>query len=101
MGESSSCSDRNSAASHESLQGSGDYYRSLVAQTRVAAFCMRACRARNGASWAPYVVGEWCFLIVSRQAHVFLPGPGSANTVVVGAPKWVVYALRVDFREVK
>ena len=57
-------------------------------------------RARNGASWAPYVVGERC-LNISRQADVFLPGPGSANTIVVGAPKWAVYALRVDFRNFK
>ena len=42
--------------------------------------------ARNGASWAPYVVAERC-LNVNRQADVFLPGPGSANTIVVGAPK--------------
>ena len=56
-------------------------------------------RARNGASWAPYVVGERC-LNNNRQADVFLPGPGSANTIVVGAPKWAVYALRVDFREI-
>ena len=55
-------------------------------------------RARNGASWAPFVVGVRC-LNVNRQADVFLPGPGSANTVVVGAPKWAVYALRVDFSE--
>ena len=64
------------------------------------AFGMRAWRARNGASWAPYVVGEWCFKI-NRQADVVLPGPGSANKIVVGAPKWAVYALRVDFRQVK
>ena len=56
-------------------------------------------RARNGASWAPYVVGERS-LNNNRQADVFLPGPGSANTIVVGAPKWAVYALRVDFREI-
>ena len=57
-------------------------------------------RARNvnDASCAPYVVGERC-LNVNRQADVFLPGPGSANTIVVGAPKWAVYALRMDFRK--
>ena len=38
---------------------------------------------------------------VNRQADVFLPGPGSAHTIVVGAPKWAVYALRVDFKKVK
>lgn len=54
-------------------------------------------RSRNGAGWASYVVGVRC-LNVTRQADVFLPGPGSANTIVVGAPKWAVYALRVDFR---
>ena len=57
-------------------------------------------RARNGASWAPYVVGERC-LNINRQADVFLPSPGSANTIVAGAPKWAVYALRVDFRTFK
>ena len=56
-------------------------------------------RAHGGASWAPYVVGVWC-LKVNRQADVFLSGPGSANTIVVGVPKWAVYALRVDFREI-
>ena len=55
-------------------------------------------RAHNGAGWAPYVVGVRC-LNTNRQADVFLPGPGSANTIVVGAPKWLVFALRVDFRE--
>ena len=55
-------------------------------------------RARNGAGWASYVVGVRC-LNTNRQADVFLPGPGSANTIVVGAPKWLVFALRVDFRE--
>jgi hypothetical protein len=43
-------------------------------------------RARNGASWAPYVVVDRC-LDVDRQADVFLPGPGSANMIVVGEPK--------------
>ncbi len=60
---------------------------------------LAAC-ARNGASWAPYVVVERC-LNVNRQADVFLPGPGSANAFVVGAPIWSVYALRVDFRKVR
>ena len=55
-------------------------------------------RAHNGAGWAPYVVDVRC-LNTNRQADVFLPGPGSANTIVVGAPKWLVFALRVDFRE--
>ena len=50
-------------------------------------------RARNGASCAPYVVDVRCLNVI-RQADVFLPGPGSANTIVVGAPKWAVYALR-------
>ncbi|CAL5224726.1 g7458 [Coccomyxa viridis] len=54
-------------------------------------------RARSGTKWAPSVVGVRC-LNTNRQADVFLPGPGSANTIVVGAPKWAVFALRVDFR---
>ena len=57
-------------------------------------------RACNRASWALSVVSERC-LNVNRQADVFLPGPGSANTIVVEAPKWAVYALRVDLRSVK
>jgi hypothetical protein len=56
--------------------------------------------SRNDASWVQYVVGERC-LDVNRQADVFLPGPGSASTIVVWAPKWAVYALRVDFRGFK
>ena len=55
-------------------------------------------RSRSGTAWAPCVVGVRC-LNTNRQADVFLPGPGSANTIVVGAPKWAVFALRVDFRE--
>ena len=55
-------------------------------------------RARNGADWAPYVVGVRC-LITNKQAYIFLPGPDPADTIVVGAPKWLVFALRVDFRE--
>ena len=55
-------------------------------------------RAHNGAGWAPYIAGVRC-LNTNRQADVFLPGPGSANTIVVGAPKWLVFALRVDFWE--
>ena len=96
MGKYSVCSDEKSTASHDSLLGSGDDYCSLVAQRE----WWPLLRARNGASWVPYVVGERC-MNVNRQANVFLPGPGSANTIVMCAPKWAVYALRVDFRDFK
>jgi hypothetical protein len=96
LGKSSICSDRKSADSHESVQAVG----TIIVPWWPKREWWPLLHARNGANWAPIVVGERC-LNVNRQADVFLPGPGSANTIVLGALKWAVYALRVDFRAVK
>lgn len=51
-------------------------------------------RSSCGARWAPFVVEN---MPLPSVDDLFLPGPGSANSRMVGKPKWSVYALKVDF----
>lgn len=53
-------------------------------------------RSADGRNWAR-AVRDAREINVNRQKDPFLPGPGSANSIIVGAPNWAVYALRVDF----
>ncbi|BDA42539.1 probable Gag-Pol polyprotein at N-terminal half [Coccomyxa sp. Obi] len=54
-------------------------------------------RSADGSRWAA-AVRDAREINVTRPRDLFLPGPGSANSVIVGAPNWAVYALRVDFQ---
>ncbi len=47
-----------------------------------------------GTRWAPFVVEN---VPLASMDDLFLPGPWSANSRMVGKPEWSVYALRVDF----
>lgn len=54
-------------------------------------------RSADGSRWASFFVAN---MPLPSVPDLFLPGPGSANSRMVGKPKWSVYALKLDFSRV-